>query len=153
GIRRQGQRTTHAGNAATPSAVLQRRSERTHLRRQCEAAECDYDRTHRGVERRVLSQLLCARQLRWSCRSSWRCHGSLAGIARRQGERRFSRSRAHRLPVLARRFDRAHGAMTMHKLDLALARTFPITTVPKYGAFEPLAESGQRLLVAANGFF
>src|SRR5437870_5164923 len=41
----------------------------------------------------------------------------------------------------------------MHKLDVALARSFPVASVPKYGPFEPLAEPGQRLLVASNGLF
>lgn len=41
----------------------------------------------------------------------------------------------------------------MDKRDAALAKSFPVATVPKYGDFEPLADNGQRLLIAANGFF
>jgi len=41
----------------------------------------------------------------------------------------------------------------MHKLDIALTQSFPLMPMPRYGAFERLAENGQRLLVAENGFF
>jgi PRTRC genetic system protein A len=41
----------------------------------------------------------------------------------------------------------------MDKRDAALAKSFPVVTVPKYGDFEPMAHNGQRLLIAGNGFF
>jgi PRTRC genetic system protein A len=41
----------------------------------------------------------------------------------------------------------------MHKLDAALASSFPMMTIPKYGVFNRLDKNGQRLLVAENGFF
>ena len=37
--------------------------------------------------------------------------------------------------------------------DRALANSFPVATVPKYGGFEPLGHNGQRILVAGNGEF
>lgn len=37
--------------------------------------------------------------------------------------------------------------------DLALARSFPVLSVPKFGKFDPLETNGQRLLVTGNGFF
>ena len=37
--------------------------------------------------------------------------------------------------------------------DIALLNSFPVVAVPKYDAFEPLSNDGQRLLVAGNGFF
>jgi PRTRC genetic system protein A len=37
--------------------------------------------------------------------------------------------------------------------DIALAASFPVASVPKFGDFSPLKQSGQRLLVAGNGFF
>ncbi|OZA27496.1 MAG: hypothetical protein B7X93_08965 [Hydrogenophilales bacterium 17-61-9] len=37
--------------------------------------------------------------------------------------------------------------------DVALARSFPIIAVPRFGIFKPLSTNGQRLLVTANGFF
>lgn len=37
--------------------------------------------------------------------------------------------------------------------DLALAKTFPVATVPRFGKFIPLGVNGQRLLIAENGFF
>lgn len=41
----------------------------------------------------------------------------------------------------------------MDRRDAALAKSFPVVTVPKYGDFEPMAHNGQRLLIAGNGFF
>jgi PRTRC genetic system protein A len=41
----------------------------------------------------------------------------------------------------------------MDKRDAALAKSFPVSTVPKYGDFRPLENNGQRLLIAGNGFF
>lgn len=37
--------------------------------------------------------------------------------------------------------------------DRALANSFPVATVPKYGGFEPLGHNGQRILIAGNGEF
>lgn len=37
--------------------------------------------------------------------------------------------------------------------DVALAKSFPILGVPRFGTFEPLTTNGQRLLVTASGFF
>lgn len=36
--------------------------------------------------------------------------------------------------------------------DVALAKSFPIHAVPRFGQFEPLSTNGQRLLVTASGF-
>lgn len=37
--------------------------------------------------------------------------------------------------------------------DLALAKSFPVAAVPRFDKFIPLGGNGQRLLIAANGYF
>lgn len=41
----------------------------------------------------------------------------------------------------------------MDKRDIALQRAFPIVAVPKYSRLEPLAQNGERIVMAANGTF
>jgi PRTRC genetic system protein A len=41
----------------------------------------------------------------------------------------------------------------IHPLDVALRETLPIATMPRFGEFQPLSASGQRLLLGENGLF
>lgn len=41
----------------------------------------------------------------------------------------------------------------MHRLDLALSKSFPVVQMPRYGDFDRLTTNGQRLLIANCGVF